>query len=77
MSDDNYIEMNGVVETICRDKFTVLINDTEMSVICTVAGRMRNLNIRILVGDEVKVMVSAYDTTKGRIVYRTKVGQAS
>ena len=73
MSDDNYIEMTGQVTEICRDKFTVLIDsEIEMVVIATCSGKIRMSNIKILPGDSVKVLVSAYDTTKGRIVYRNK-----
>lgn len=76
MSDDNYIEMEGVVESICRDKFTVVINDTaELTVICTVSGKIRTSGIKILAGDSVKVLISAFDPTKGRIVYRMKASQ--
>ncbi len=76
MSDDNYIEMEGVVESICRDKFTVTINETaELTVICTVSGKIRTSGIKILAGDSVKVLISAFDPTKGRIVYRMKASQ--
>jgi translation initiation factor IF-1 len=73
MSDENYIEMEGVVESICRDKFTVIMNDTnDLTVICNVSGKIRISGIKILAGDSVKCLVSAHDTTKGRIVYRMK-----
>lgn len=72
-SDENYIDLTGVVESICRDKFTVVINDTDnMMVICTVSGKIRQSGIRILAGDSVNLKVSAYDTGKGRIIYRNK-----
>lgn len=73
MSNDNYIEMEGVVESICRDKFTVTIDEMPgLKVICTVSGKIRISGIKILAGDGVKVLISAFDTTKGRIVYRMK-----
>jgi len=73
MSDENYMEMEGIVDSICRDKFTVIVNDTnEMTVICTVSGKIRTSGIKILAGDSVKLLVSAHDVTKGRIVYRMK-----
>lgn len=73
MSDENYMEMEGVVESICRDKFTVIVNDAnDMTVICTVSGKIRTSGIKILAGDAVKLLVSAHDVTKGRIVYRMK-----
>ncbi len=73
MSDENYMEMEGIVDSICRDKFTVILNDTnDMVVICTVSGKIRTSGIKILAGDSVKLLVSAHDVTKGRIVYRMK-----
>ncbi len=73
MSDDNYLEMEGVVESICRDKFTVVIGNHEnMKCICTCSGKIRLSGIKILVGDSVKILLSAYDTSKGRIIYRMK-----
>jgi translation initiation factor IF-1 len=39
-------------------------------VLATISGKMRKNYIRILPGDRVKVEVSAYDLTRGRITYR-------
>jgi len=77
MSNDNdqYIEMTGIVDSICRDKFTVIIDESDMKVIATCSGKIRTSGIRILAGDSVKILVSAYDTTKGRIIYRMKKEQ--
>lgn len=70
---ENYMEMQGVVVELCRDKFKVLVDDTEdMNVLCTVSGKIRISGVRILVGDAVKILVSAYDTKMGRIIYRNK-----
>jgi len=41
-------------------------------VLATVSGKMRKHRIRILPGDKVKLEMSPYDLTKGRIVYRYK-----
>ena len=41
-----------------------------MSVLAYISGRMRKFYIRILPGDKVKVEISPYDMSKGRIVYR-------
>ena len=39
-SEDNYIEMTGQILDVCRDKFRVLIDDTEdMIVLCTCSGK--------------------------------------
>ncbi|PIZ95297.1 MAG: translation initiation factor IF-1 [Candidatus Magasanikbacteria bacterium CG_4_10_14_0_2_um_filter_37_12] len=67
---DDIIEVRGVVdEALPGAKFRVrLENDHE--VIATIAGKMRKFNIRLSVGDEVRVEMSTYDLTKGRITYR-------
>lgn len=76
-SEENYIELEGEVFSICRDKFTVHIknehSDQPMVVVCTCSGKMRTAGIRIIAGDMCRVMVSAHDPTKGRIVYRMKI----
>jgi translation initiation factor IF-1 len=41
-------------------------------IIATLAGKLRQNNIRILAGDSVDVEMSPYDLNRGRIVYRTK-----
>jgi translation initiation factor IF-1 len=48
----------------------VLDNDHE--VLAHMAGRMRRFRIRINPGDRVRVELSPYDLTRGRIVYREK-----
>jgi translation initiation factor IF-1 len=67
---DDIIEVKGTIdEALPGTKFRVrLENDHE--IIATIAGKMRKFRIRLGVGDEVKVEVSTYDLTKGRITYR-------
>ena len=72
MSKDDVIEVEGVVvEALRNAEFRVrLTNDHE--VIAYVSGKLRIHSIRILPGDAVKLEMSPYDLTKGRIVWRTK-----
>jgi translation initiation factor IF-1 len=44
--------------------------DNGHTVLATIGGKMRRFRIRILHGDRVKVEVSPYDLTRGRITYR-------
>lgn len=44
----------------------------EQTIICTIAGKLRKNKIQLLVGDRVRIEVSPYDLTRGRIVYRLK-----
>ena len=63
--------MGTVTEALKGGRFTVkLENDHE--ILAYLSGKMRKYYIRILLGDRVKVEISPYDMTKGRIVYRYK-----
>ena len=63
--------MEGVVEEIASNAFKVKLTNG-MDIRATLAGKLRIHHIRILPGDKVKVEISPYDLTNGRIVYRNK-----
>ena len=64
------IEVEGeVVEALPSTMFRVEI-DSGHAVLATISGKMRKNYIRILPGDRVKVELSAYDISRGRITYR-------
>ncbi len=64
------IEMRGkVLELLPSASFRVLLENNH-EVLAYLAGRMRMHKIRLLPGDEVKVALTPYDLTRGRIVYR-------
>lgn len=66
------IELEGtVVEALPGTQFRVRL-DNEHEVLAYLSGKMRKYYIRILLGDRVRVEVSPYDLTRGRIVYRYK-----
>lgn len=72
MAKDDVIEMDGtVVETLPNTMFRVKLENGHV-VIAHISGRMRKHYIRILTGDKVKVEMTPYDLTKGRITYRMK-----
>jgi translation initiation factor IF-1 len=67
------ISLKGTVVDIQRGgKFKVEINDNQMEVLCTLSGKLRQNNIRVLVGDTVDAAISIDDLTKGRITWRYK-----
>jgi translation initiation factor IF-1 len=67
------IEVEGiVVENLPNARFRVKLEEGDIEVLAHVSGKMRMHYIRILPGDKVKVQLSPYDLTKGRIVYRFK-----
>lgn len=66
------IEVEGsVLERLPGEKFRVKL-ETGQEVLAHVSGKMRMFYIRILPGDKVKVELSPYDLTRGRVVYRYK-----
>ncbi len=66
------IEMMGTVtEALKGTRFRVRL-DNDHDVLAYLCGKMRKYYIRILLGDRVKVEISPYDLTRGRIVYRYK-----
>jgi translation initiation factor IF-1 len=72
MSKDDSIEMEGtVMEALPNTMFRVKLENGHV-VTAHISGRMRKNYIRILTGDKVKVEMTPYDLTKGRITYRMK-----
>jgi len=66
------IELEGeVVEALPNTMFRVKL-DNDHEVLAHISGKMRMHYIRILPGDRVKVELSPYDLTRGRITYRFK-----
>ena len=68
------IEVDGiVVEALPGTQFKVKL-DNQHEVLAYLSGKMRRHYIRILRGDRVRVELSPYDLTRGRITYRFKKG---
>ena len=66
------IELEGeVTETLPNTLFRVKLSDGRI-VLCYLSGKMRINYIRIMPGDRVRLEMTPYDETKGRIVYRFK-----
>jgi len=66
------IEAEGkVTEALPGTQFRVEL-DNGHEILAYLSGKMRKYYIRILLGDRVKVEISPYDLTRGRIVYRYK-----
>jgi translation initiation factor IF-1 len=72
MSKEDHIEMAGVViDTLPNTMFRVKLENGHI-VTAHISGRMRKNYIRILTGDKVKVELTPYDLSKGRITFRDK-----
>lgn len=70
--DNNTIEMSGVVVEVLPNTLFRVQLETGSTIIGHLSGKMRTNNIRVLMGDKVKVQISPYDLSKCRIEYREK-----
>lgn len=72
MPKEERLEFEGtVIEALPNAMFRVRIENGH-EILAYVSGKMRTRFIRILPGDKVKVELSTYDLTKGRITYRLR-----
>lgn len=72
MAKEDLIEVEGeIVESLPNTMFRVKLESGHV-ILAHVSGKMRMHFIRILPGDKVKMELSPYDLTKGRITYRYK-----
>jgi len=72
MSKEDLIEFDGVVlELLPNAMFRVKLENDHLLLAHT-SGKMRKNRIRILVGDRVRVEMTPYDLSKGRVIFRYK-----
>jgi translation initiation factor IF-1 len=72
LSKDDVIEVNGkIIEKLPNAEFMVELENGHR-IRAHISGKLRMNFIRIIPGDKVKVEMSPYDLTKGRIVWRDK-----
>jgi translation initiation factor IF-1 len=72
MAHQGNIEVEGVVaESLPNTLFRVKLPNGRI-VLCHMSGKMRMNFIRIMPGDKVRIEMTPYDATKGRIIYRIK-----
>jgi len=72
MSKEDTAEMEGTVTEAVRGGFRVRLDGSDHTINATISGRIRKNHITIVVGDQVRVEVSPYDLTRGRITFRLK-----
>jgi len=71
MAREELIELTGSIEEVLPGSmYRVKIDDMNNIIVCYTSGRLKKHKIKIILGDRVKVEVSAYDLTKGRVTYR-------
>lgn len=72
MTNKDVIELEGeILEALPNALFRVKV-ETGQVILAHVSGKIRKHFIRILPGDKVKVELSPYDLTRGRIIYRAR-----
>lgn len=72
MASSDVTEVNGrVIEALPNTTFKVQLEDGR-EILAHLAGKMRLYRIKVMPGDKVKVEISRYDITKGRIIYRSQ-----
>ena len=71
--DSKILAEGSVIEALPSTQFKVRL-DNGHEILAYLSGKMRKYYIRILLGDRVRVEMSPYDLTRGRIVYRHKKG---
>ncbi len=71
---DEILVVGEVVEVFPNALFKIQI-DEQHHVLAVPAGRLRLSNIRLVAGDKVRVVLSPYDLTRGRITWRVNEGR--
>ena len=72
MAKEDLIRMSGKVDEVLPNAMFRIKLENEHMITATICGKLRQNNIRILLGDAVEVEMSPYDLNRGRVVYRTK-----
>ena len=70
MAKEETLEYEGVVKELLKNAMFKILLDNGHEITAVTAGRLRRNRIRVLQGDRVKVSVSPYDLTKGRVTFR-------
>jgi len=72
MAKQELIEQDGIIEEALSNAMFRVRLQNDYLIVATISGKMRMHYIRILPGDKVKVEISPYDLSRGRITYRYK-----
>jgi translation initiation factor IF-1 len=68
---EDLIEMTGAVtEVLPNNMYRITVDDTSHTLIAYLGGKLKQHKIKVILGDRVRLEVSAYDLSKGRITFR-------
>jgi translation initiation factor IF-1 len=71
MSKSDLLELTGQIEEVLPgNMFRVKVDNMPNVLTCYTSGKLKQHKIKIILGDRVKIEVSPYDLTKGRVTYR-------
>ena len=69
---EQHIELEGTIATVLPGTMFKVKLDNQHEVLAHISGKMRKHFVRLTAGDRVKLEISPYDLTKGRITYRLR-----
>ena len=72
MAKEDLMKFSGQVDEVLPNAMFRVTLENGHQILATLSGRLRQNNIRILLGDQVEVEMSPYDLSRGRITYRNK-----
>jgi translation initiation factor IF-1 len=70
--EDTIVVTGTVDEVLPNATFRVILDESQHKIIAYLGGKLRQNNIKILMGDSVEIEMSPYDLSRGRVIYRTK-----
>lgn len=73
MAKEELLVLDGVIDELFPDGRCGVLLENDHRIIAYTAGKMRKYRIKSIVGDRVRVEMTPYDLTKGRIIYREKL----
>ena len=73
MTDKDVVEVEGIIEEALPNSTFMVKLAGGQTILAYLSGRMRKNFIRVMPGDKVKIALTPYDLTKGRITSREKV----
>lgn len=71
MAKEDLLELTGSVEEVLPNStFRVKVDNMNQIVLCYMGGKLKQHKIKVILGDRVRIEMSPYDLTKGRITFR-------
>jgi translation initiation factor IF-1 len=68
--NEGSIELEGIIVDVMPNQTFKVELENQHIVVCYTSGKLRKNRIRLVLGDPVKIEMTPYDMTKGRITYR-------